>query len=1229
MRIESFLNFNNLQKTKSIQNKNNSTNLIIDDSVTTNMISVRNKKMAVPMYNITFGWKTPKENIDERDIPQSATVVEGHNISINSARSFDEILSITGEKYDYEESFVTLGSGANARKIKADNVTLKNYSKALNVDSKCTSIANNASAKNIKSETVSLYDKSNTDTINSSDSVDMLDQSTANSVNCRNLNLYNRATVKNASCQKLNIQNNSKIWGNLNINSNIKIDDAINIDSSQGMPYLNPFLIKTNIKDFHPNKLKYGSKQDDFWHSYMPETVYFESTYGFIKDYKAKNVESEESIYFSDNSSADSVKSKESIIIQDNAKIKSIEAKHVELKGNCKVKDIYCNGGSVVLTGPVNIEGKIKFKNSGVVIINKDNNGDAANIDSGIIENGIIFNPKSYFMPVIFDVLPKENEPSNNKYKNITNLKENPIFSKKVIELSSNKDKGVVESLYSNFVNETLQSLIGSNKKQYTAFWVEHKKLGDENLTDFWLNSIGKSAQDQTTGEKVKILNNLSGENKKTIIESTVDYYLNSVLPKELNKENNKDLDELNPVDNSIIEVQTEIEQVKQENIESLFKNEKFLKLINTQVGNKSLADIWIDHVREDGEKSSSSYSSSRLKRMKLEQIFNNPEKVDKIIKLTLDLKSKDDNSIKTVRKAYKDLLENESELNEPQKKLLTEYQDSKLFYSVVTGNLQDKEDLIEIETNTIDITKQLVQERKDLEKSSRDNIFNPVRNIQNIYLSQNDQETQDIVNFIFSILKTEIEESGTKESNKARGLVTQFKDEIKNNSDNIQNTWMEMVDKAQKYYETAILDNVTNNNIKLLFSMNNNMKDKKESSVLNVLEDKTLSKIEEKEFISRYKNDYNFKIMIGSNGVNKKEAIDSLLYVETINKQVFKNQSAEFINNINPDSVKTNEELANRFISILGKNYYSMDTAQKTDFLNSIAPEELALTSEKIYSDWEDNDLATFMSTKFIEIQQENNIDSQGKNIVKELKYANNILNKQLNTLEAYSENFNNFAQMSLANQEDLKRGMDIGLGYLSSIDKNTTTIQKSTTNIEKNTKALVRCALKDVDPKIRDEITSLLPEEDQSDLSVFLAKVDKLAKEEKDAKRKKQLLIAAGVVATVVTVGAIAYVAAPALLATSGTAIASTSALSTVSSANVANSAGSLNLLNAMHTINKIVSFGLSSTMEKYKKWCENSGWSKLEAIARKITESTTINEVKQWIKDAGIPSMPDPCF
>jgi hypothetical protein len=182
----------------------------------------------------------------------------------------------------------------------------------------------------------------------------------------------------------------------------------------------------------------------------------------------------------------------------------------------------------------------------------------------------------------------------------------------------------------------------------------------------------------------------------------------------------------------------------------------------------------------------------------------------------------------------------------------------------------------------------------------------------------------------------------------------------------------------------------------------------------------------------------------------------------------------------------------------------------------------------------------------------------------------------------------------------------------------------------IEANTKALVYKAIKDIDPKLRNEITKLLPEEDRVDISTFLEKVDKLAKEEKDEKRKKQLMLIGAAVATVVVIGAAIYfapvivaacstggVAGTAATATASHTAATTAAAHVVNSATVAHAGGTASLMGVVH---HQIAFGLTKTMQWWKDWLAASPSKVLQSLSKSVTDRTSIATIINTITKEG---------
>lgn len=1078
-------------------------------------------------------------------------------------------------------------------KLDENVVFLKNYENVNKITStRSITLRNNAKAENISAEIVDLYDDTEAQKIDAKKLGYLGDRSKAAKVSAERIFLGDNSKV-----QEINAKN--IVW----------------------------------LKDY--------SKSGQV----SAENVYLRN------HANAQEVNANDSVYIRDNAEAQKINAKETVILRDNAKAGQVfsesgnielddnsqinlltSEKNIDLKGSGQVDNIETKGDMVILTGSLKLKNKIKFENNGTVIVKKDENRKSAIIKSSMVENGkllfdcgngLLANPQDIFKAGIESVLFEKIEPEYKKhlgeYANIDSLRKhysgsNPVLANKLNELCSNGNSKKVEILYDKFINDTLQTIANPEPKKFTTLWTINKKLGDQNLANFWLKSLDKNTSNKKPAEKTSMINNLSDDERKQLIEVTTNHFIEKVLPKELNKQNNTDLNDLKESLEYTEDVAKQIQQGQKEAIAGLLKNDGYEKLKTTVIGHKNIIDLWIDSV--EGEGASQKYTQ-RLKQNRILSLINDPNNTDKIVNTTLEQACNHKESIKTAKNAYSNIIENEAELEESHKKLLKEYENSKLFFYVVT-NKANPSDLAEIEVNTINTTKDIVRQKKEIEGKTRKNIFEPVRDLRNIYKNQDNPEMQEKIDFVFNMLQDKINSSSKPEANKTKIKIAQLQRKTEENSDNIANIWADLVDDAQKHFEHHVLSEVTTKNIELLNSMNNRLKEEKDKTILNAISDKSLNTIEQKEFISRYKDDNNLKTILKNSGINKKESIDSLLYLEAINKQVFKSESEFFRGNITDETVKTKENLVNKYISALGKDYSPMSIEQKTEFLCSIAPEELKLTAHIVYKNWEKDELSKFMSEKFVEVDHENNINAQGKNIVNELKKVNTSLDKininingQNHTLLEISTNFNKFSDMYLISQEAQHN-------ELCNMAKQLASINKNTMNIEANTKALVANALKDIDdPRLRDEMKALLPEDTRVDLSKFLEIVNKKAQEEKNEKRKKRLLLIAGLVAAVVTAGAIAYIAAPTILASGSAASLGTTSIATtahaVNSATMAHASGSTSLMSAL-------AFGFTKTISDLIELMRKDSNPAVRALSSKVTSSTTEKEIWDWIYAAG---------
>lgn len=487
--------------------------------------------------------------------------------------------------------------------------------------------------------------------------------------------------------------------------------------------------------------------------------------------------------------------------------------------------------------------------------------------------------------------------------------------------------------------------------------------------------------------------------------------------------------------------------------------SEELAELIeNINVADTPLVDYWLNLSGQDEKK-----YTQRLKNKWLKETLEDKDKSAKLISLTLDKLQSVNSLIERARTNYRDILENEKDLTPEQKEILIQEQDSKLFFLVISKNMTSETNL-DLQLNTIDTVFQLSSEKEDIRKNALNNIFKRANNP--TILQSEKQEDVDIVDYIFELISQKISTSDDDKEQLER-IVEDFK--TAQDSGNYKEygfLWKQLVNSAQQYFDSDVLDDLTSRNIVLLNSFNKNMQGKEDKRILKLIHDNSFT-IEQKEFISRYKDDRNFRLMIDNPNVDISKAIEELVFFEAGNRNLI-NQSK---------------------------------------------------------ADVSENKLKSVMSDKFNQINRNNkDINIQGDRIVSKLDIIND-------SISDFSDSFTDYATASIDIQEQELQQLIQANKYLNLISDNTS-------EIKSYTQALTRAALVNLEKdryykEIVPEITKLLPEGEQVDLEEFLSKVDKLAKNEKNSKRKKLILKAGVIVAATAAVGAGAYFFGPEIIA------------------------------------------------------------------------------------------------
>lgn len=815
--------------------------------------------------------------------------------------------------------------------------------------------------------------------------------------------------------------------------------------------------------------------------------------------------------------------------LSDSAQIEHINCANVELNNSSRVNhvisdenltifgkgsvgDIECKGDKIFITGPIKIDGKIKFLDNGEVIILKNAKGESAIIDTDNIENGTAkyqikakgsqknLIAKKIFANSLNQAISEIIEPDPklilNEYKNVASILNLGKSTHPILTDISEAELLKAELLYNEFAQNTLLSLASPNKnKLFTTFWVKNKKLGNQNLTDFWLKSLGISIDAKTLEEKTHILNALPQKQKQKLIEITAKHWVNNVLPNEMSKIAKTNILglQVGKTGENILEL---LKQGRAEDLHKILTIESIEKLETIKCGDKSLIDFWIDIV--DGEGSAKLYSP-RLKISRLKEIISSDDSIEKIYNATIKESKKISEQIQKTKEAYDNLINN-SDLDDITKELLKEYQNNQLFSLIIAGNAKNSSVITHLELSTKSILEQLKFEREKAIKDSADDLFNPLRD--HNYLSQNvdTPELESKINLVMTILKEKIQLSPATKSNEVKHDLANLSTCLREADGSTLSAWNKIVDQAQEYFENNQVNRVIDANIEQIYTVQKALKDNLPPEVKAAIVDKHLNPTQ-KEFIARYGNDNNLLNLLAQAAVKRDEDINGLIATEQMNNSVFDNLSYQFRKNISPETTKSMPEMADIYIKLLGIAPNKLSSIEKYKLLSKIPDEELELISESVKDYWDKNFLAKTMSDSILGKVRNFDAGYQSAQISQQLNNISVQIDGQQHTLSEISQNFDHF--MGMYKENSAKNNY-----LLEKMAYKLDGIHADTSNIRTNIRAMLFQSIQSTqDPIMRAEMQELLQDADKMSLSKFINTVSEKQKIYKDNHKMNRL--------------------------------------------------------------------------------------------------------------------------
>ncbi len=286
-------------------------------------------------------------------------------------------------------------------------------------------------------------------------------------------------------------------------------------------------------------------------------------------------------------------------------------------------------------------------------------------------------------------------------------------------------------------------------------------------------------------------------------------------------------------------------------------------------------------------------------------------KKTNNLINLTLEYLNNNNQQAQSAEIAFEDILDNEEELTDKQKEILQKQINNEVFIKAVTNGVEQG-DITTIELNTMDILAQLSDEKDKLINSAKENIFD--KKIFDISILSKDANEEDKSNiqYILKLLNDKVQNQDDIELNK---LLNSFQTAIQTgDSIELKRTWESLVANAEEYFNSMVLDDITNRNIVLLNSINQNMKGETNRKIKSLINNSMLT-IEQKEFVSRYKDNDNFKMLINNPNINISQTMEELVFFEAGNLKLVND------NNLDISDSEFNKIMSDKFHQLNSDN--------------------------------------------------------------------------------------------------------------------------------------------------------------------------------------------------------------------------------------------------------------------------------------------------------------------
>lgn len=1076
------------ENTKAIKKKS-SLNLQQVKTVPINYVNTNKVTLSsfiFPATKISFGQNQFQPDEDNALFNEE----DATSFSIKLFNNINKFLSQYKNKTPESESLYLLNQDKKDKAISTKNITIMNNASAKQVNAELVDMFNFASANKIQTNrNTYLFDNSTADEIKAK-KIYLSDKAFSSKNEAETVWIKDNATAENITANNVYQRNNSKT--NTIFTKNFFAADNINCENLTA----NNILLKNSAN--------------------VQNAIIEDGEVVLYNDAKINNLNTQNS----------------KIILNQNTSIQNITSEdNLTITGNGTIGDVVIKGSHLFLNGPIRINGKIRFATpDGVVIAQRGKQNIFPKIDSSMVESGIlqflISDKNNVYLGNPGDVFASGLSILGNNIAEEKNKEQIPVYSKDSTIISEINNNPEIKSLYVDFYKDNLQLLSNDNKaKVFSLFWTKNAKLGEKKLADIWMEILDKQPESIPDTQKTYKINNLTDGERKLLLEKTTLYWFKNILPQIIKEQNFNDFDCYKQNLDTIEKLLDNLEQNK-ENIPKILSDNKILyeKLNSLQLDNQSLFDFWL---KNDNPKFTQDIKTERLKKQHLNELLASKHRRKKIINITQDELKNQKNFIKSYEFACDDLIKNEPELDKLQQKLLEKYKNSKVFYQIISETSNKTNDTKKIEIEIIKILQSLTNEYRQLSIDARKNIFDKTLNVAHVITAKPNTELDNYVNFVFTALSQNVHTMPKEDLFDFINDTNAFKNFVSKNSAYFSDYWLDMVKNAYRFYDTKMLDMITKNNLKLLYSNEQNKKNASNKIVkfINTLQKNSADTIEQKEFISRFKDNINFEKLMNNTGIEQKKALTELLMTEVINENLYLNRLNSYPQSITTDSVKENLDLTDKYLVLIDKDYSDMSIQEKYKTISKVPDEEFRLMNRLIFNDWKKHELQNLLNNKFVLMQLEYNANAQSKNIKDNLE----TINSNLNNIRINIAGQNYTLQEMAANLDTLVNISQKSFKELYFIGENIEAINSNTQSIKANTRAVLYATMQNSkfrDPELSKTIEELLPVVERGSFSDFLSEVEKKYQKIKDEKKKKELKQIANLAMLAASASCIGYI-------------------------------------------------------------------------------------------------------